>query len=120
MTDRNYKWERFWYKAGSASRVSTGFLEVYRLPSQKIITHPNAVLFQEISKIPCLVMLGESGMGKTHTLDSELNSIPQEDKVLFVNLGACGSELTLYNDLFQQIFLPGRKVHIACTYFLMV
>ncbi|MDM9383570.1 hypothetical protein QUB80_23050 [Chlorogloeopsis sp. ULAP01] len=102
MTDRNYKWERFWYKAGSASRVSTGFLEVYRLPSQKIITHPDAVLFQEISKIPCLVMLGESGMGKTHTLDSELNSIPQEDKVLFVNLGACGSELTLYNDLFNS------------------
>jgi hypothetical protein len=102
MIDRNYKWERFWYKAGSASRVSTGFLEVYRLPSQKIITHPDAVLFQEISKIPCLVMLGESGMGKTHTLDSELNSIPQEDKVLFVNLGACGSELTLYNDLFNS------------------
>jgi len=102
MTDKNYNWERFWYKAGSASRVSTGFLEVYRLPSQKIITHPDAVLFEEISKIPCLVMLGESGMGKTHTLDSERDSIPQKDKVLFVNLGACGSELTLYKDLFNS------------------
>lgn len=97
-----YDWKRYWYKAGSTSRSTSGFLKVYRIGAE-IITSPDVVAFEQISQTPCLILLGESGMGKSHAICSEYVAVASKNnEALFFKLGFLGSETTLYNDLFQS------------------
>lgn len=98
-----YDWKRYWYKAGSTSRSTSGFLEVYRI-GEKIITSPDVVAFEQLSQTPCLILLGESGMGKSHAICSEYAAVvSNNDKALFKKLGDLGSEITFLNsDIFQS------------------
>ncbi len=97
-----YDWQRFWYKPGSENRLKSGFLEVYQVEDQ-FIAHPDVLPFENISSTPCLVLLGESGMGKSHAICSEyIKTLESGIEALFVDLGIAGSEITIYRNLFDS------------------
>jgi predicted NACHT family NTPase len=63
--------------------------------------------FSEISATPCLVLLGEPGIGKTRTVKMELDRIKptieeQGNQIMWVNLRSYGSEDRLIADLFKN------------------
>jgi hypothetical protein len=73
--------------------------------------HPDVISFDDVISYPCLIIIGEPGIGKTVTLknwyDSNREVLRQEGhEIVWLDLGAYGSEDRLYSDLFNtQIFL---------------
>lgn len=71
------------------------------------IYNPEVKSFEFITKIPCLALLGEPGMGKTQTLRSEFEIlskiIPEHgDKIFWLDLRSYGSEDRLIRNLFES------------------
>jgi hypothetical protein len=97
MSDKRYNWKRFWHpRTGNIDLSDRGYL--YDPDSEYGHIHnPDAVPFESIETVPCLVLLGEPGIGKTLTMDAERNTInarvEQEDgQTLWLDLHSYGSE----------------------------
>lgn len=61
----SYGWKRFWCpRDGSINLMDSGYLAD---PEGSYGNHFNPTLrsFEEVSKLPCLALLGEPGIGKT-------------------------------------------------------
>lgn len=107
MSKQVYKWNRFWCpRSGSMNLADGGFLYDPDGEWGKAY-NPDLVTFEVISKAPCLVLLGEPGIGKTHTIAAELHKIEtviqkQGDELLFLDLRSYGSEDRLVTDLFSS------------------
>ena len=105
MSDKQYNWKRFWHpRTGNIDLSDRGYL--YDPDSEYGHIHnPDAVPFESIETVPCLVLLGEPGIGKTLTMDAERNTIntrvEQEDgQTLWLDLHSYGSEDRLVRELF--------------------
>jgi predicted NACHT family NTPase len=104
----DYNWKRFWCpREGKIHWDDGGFLTN---PDDELGRHfnPDVIPFASIADKPCLVLLGEPGIGKTHTVkklwESFKNSIAgKEDQTLLEDLGqyGIGSEDNLVRDLFE-------------------
>src|SRR5215475_2417415 len=99
MARRIYDWNRYWIpRDGAFSFDDEGFLFS---PLQESalwrLQRTDAVEFGAIDTKPCLVLLGEPGIGKTFALERE-KSAPNS---LFLNLGAYGNEQRLIDDVFR-------------------
>jgi predicted NACHT family NTPase len=71
MPNQDYKWKRFWCpQSGSINLGDGGYLVD---PDFKWGHHYNSDLvdFETILKYPCLILLGELGIGKSHATSSE-------------------------------------------------
>ena len=70
MSDKpRYSWKRFWIPRGEQVQVSKdGFLYDPLDDFQKFF-NPHAVQLQQIDETPCLILLGEPGIGKSTELD---------------------------------------------------
>ena len=70
MSELNYNWKRYWYQRGShITLLDNGFLFVpgkSLLPFEKY--NDNLVSFDAITNIPCLILLGEPGIGKSRAI----------------------------------------------------
>jgi len=66
MSGKAYSWQRFWCpREGAYSLADGGFL--YDPDSEHgHAMNPNVVKFQDIIEVPCLVLLGEPGVGKSY------------------------------------------------------
>lgn len=119
-----YSWKRFWYpQSGNINFDHDGFVCDPDEISIGKTGNPDLVTFESISKIPCLVFLGEAGIGKTkavkkayETLEAELKLKPK-DKCLWINLGDYESDRDLCealfkNEIFQQWLHGCNKLHI--------
>lgn len=103
----DYNWKRFWCpREGKIHWDDGGFLTV---PDDELRRYLNtdAIPFESIAEKPCLVLLGEPGIGKTHTVkkvwESFNNSITgQKDQTLWIDLGQYGSEDRLVRELFES------------------
>jgi hypothetical protein len=104
-----YRWRRLWApREGVVDLSDHGFpplpdeeRRLFGLPKH------DAVYFDAIANTPCLVLLGEPGMGKTHALRQERDAIgsriePRRDKTLFFDLRSYSSEDRLIHDLFEN------------------
>jgi hypothetical protein len=82
------------------------------------------VPFDAIVTVPCLVLLGEPGIGKTSTLESQRPAITREirslgGETLWLNLRSFGSEDRLIRNLFETPeFLAWRQSHLPFHLFL--
>ena len=84
--------------------------------------HKGVVAFEEIQKTPCLILLGEPGIGKTTTLSSEIKTLKSQiiksnDKLFYKNLNEYGDENRLIRDIFEsstiQSWLKGQhQLHL--------
>lgn len=107
MSEIVYTWKRFWCsRDGNINLGDGGYLSD---PEDKYgrIMNPDVRSFQEISSNPCLVMLGEPGIGKSKCINDEFEKIILEIKgqpaqAIFINLGDYPSDTALSKDLFES------------------
>ena len=105
MSDTIYNWKRFWYPRGEKVNLSDdGYL--YNQNSKWGQSYnTNVVISEVLSKIPCLVLLGEPGIGKSYALEKEYNNsysrfIEEGNDSLYINLNSC--ESSDIHDVFEN------------------
>jgi len=96
----SYNWKRFWSArdGGDFYVDGNGFL----LLSEYL---KGTVEFQSISEVPCLILLGEPGIGKSHALRDAIQSVSESfhgDKFFSLDLRSFGTETRLYDALFKS------------------
>lgn len=120
---RTYSWHRYWRPIKPKDIESEGdfrlrqFLQDWEISSPR---HTDAVPFQAIETIPCLVLLGEPGIGKSTGLRSEIDRIGQNassELILDLNLKQYGSEpellaATFRSESFNEWKEMGRILHV--------
>lgn len=110
MSDRIYSWKRFWCPRSERSeRINLAEGGYLCDPEAEWghIYNPDLVTFEAISKLPCLVLLGEPGIGKSRAIEAEQKKIVNEirgteDEVLSLDLRSFGSEDRLVRKLFES------------------
>lgn len=100
----DHQWKRFWYLRGTSPALEEeGFLIDPDAEYGKIF-NPDALSFDCIAEKPCLVLLGEPGIGKSHELGEIVKRRPQEsgpDRIfIHRNLGDYSTDSALVEDLF--------------------
>ena len=99
-----YDWSRFWVQRGAKVDLIDGFFhEPYSFVQQKSPLEV-AKLEDLVIKIPCLVLLGEPGMGKTTELKREKRKIEdqiraQGDEIIYFDLRDFQDASYLFNSL---------------------
>src|SRR5262245_13876151 len=99
-------WSRFWCpREGRLSLFDGGYLTDPTSEWGKL-ENPDVVSFAAIADFPCLVLLGEPGIGKTHALMAARDALAAEradgpDVVLHLDLRSYGSEDRLVRQLFD-------------------
>lgn len=98
-----YNWHRYWYPRDI--KESPGFDFFFADPTQEWFgeNYPGVVELESLLNIPCLILLGEPGIGKTFEINrikSHLENSPQNSKSFLINLRSIGS----YKDLEERIF----------------
>lgn len=105
MSEHIYNWQRFWCpRSGRLNLADGGYLYNPEVEWGKIY-NPDLVTFKAISGLPCLALLGEPGIGKTHALEAERREIlskiqEQGGQVLPLDLRSFASEDRLICRLF--------------------
>ncbi|MEM7759294.1 MAG: hypothetical protein AAF298_14390 [Cyanobacteria bacterium P01_A01_bin.40] len=102
-----YDWQRYWYpETGNLKLDFSGFLCD---PESKYgnIYNPDLVKFDAISDIPCLILLGEAGIGKTTAIKQEYEKVKNriqrsQDDCLWFSLGDYDSDNNLCNAIFKN------------------
>jgi predicted NACHT family NTPase len=115
MAKQTYNWKRFWCPRNA--RINLGDLGYLIDPESEWGHRHNSELvgLEAIADIPCLVLLGEPGIGKSEEMKNlesytrkltkwEREYIGEDDQILSLDLEACNEE-KLYAKLFNsQIF----------------
>jgi predicted NACHT family NTPase len=103
MSEQVYSWKRFWCpRSGSINLADGGYLCD---PSSEWGKYYNLdlVSLEAIADIPCLVLLGEPGIGKSQEMENlkkyTEETIAQPHEVLQLNLRSCNS---LMDELFKD------------------
>ncbi len=99
-------WRRYWAKRGTQPFAHGGFLldpedGAYFRSDRELATLP------DLASIPCLVLLGEPGIGKTSCVEVEMELIAKEaaergEEVLEFDLWEFGSEDRLVSEVFEN------------------
>lgn len=107
MSTQVYDWKRFWCpRIGSINLSDGGYL--YDPESEfGHIYNPDVVPFESLARVPCLALLGEPGIGKTHAMQAERKAIhtkieKEGDQALWLDLRSYGSEDRLVRNLFES------------------
>lgn len=107
MSGKDYKWQRFWCpREGAFELDHEGFL--YDPDSEHGPTmNPKVVRFDAVAATPCLILLGEPGIGKSHELmaakDIAADQARQSgDKVLRFDLRAYQTDRMLCARIFDS------------------
>jgi predicted NACHT family NTPase len=109
-----YRWRRLWVpREGFLDLSDQGFPHLPDDERRQLGGWKHdAVYFDAIANTPCLILLGEPGMGKTHALQEERLAVesmsgPNESKTLFLDLRSYSSEDRLIRDLFESLNFIG-------------
>lgn len=107
MSSQIYNWRRFWCpRTGTVNLSDGGFL--YDPDSEwGHIHNPHVIPFETLLMVPCLGLLGEPGIGKTHAMKAEREAthakIQEEGgDTLWLDLRSYGSEERLARSLFEN------------------
>jgi len=101
----HYDWKRFWYPIeGKIFLSDAGFL-YYPDTAYGKIYNPDLIELNNIQDTSCLILLGESGTGKSTELQAYMEKVKPEitdqgDEILFLNLNIISDS----NDLRQELF----------------
>lgn len=104
---KNYNWKRFWSPRGGSINLDYGGYLADPEGPHGYSLNPTLSPFGEVSTFPCLALLGEPGIGKTSTMESERSAIDdailaQGGKTLWLDLRSCGSEGRVIDKLFER------------------
>ncbi len=124
MPNQTYAWRRFWCPRETDINLTyDGYLPDPESEWERAL-NPRVVAFDVIADIPCLGLLGEPGIGKSHamqiekaTIDARIQS--QGDQTLWINLRSYGSESRLIHNLFEgPTFTSWREANYRLHIFL--
>jgi len=107
MPDQHYNWKRFWCpRDGHLNLGDRGFL-VDPDSDYGQALNPDVVPFDKIACKPCLVFLGEPGIGKTTAMKDERRAIEAQaratgDDVWPLDLSVFGTSVELSQTLFEN------------------
>jgi predicted NACHT family NTPase len=104
MPKKYYNWKRFWAKReGQLNLSDNGYLFDPDSEWGKIY-NPDVFQFSEIVNTPCLILLGEPGIGKSTVILSEYNSLEvlAPTHKIYLDLRSVGSEAQLNRKLFDH------------------
>ncbi len=107
MIRQGFGWQRFWCPTtGNLTLDYSGFLHD---PESEYGNsyNPDLVKFDAISDIPCLILLGEAGIGKTTATKQEYEKIEaklqrSQDKCLWFSLGEYDTDNNLCHAIFKD------------------
>lgn len=107
MSNQHYNWQRFWCPRGSTINLGDGGYLYDPQVKYGNIYNPNVVPFCAIATFPCLVLLGEPGIGKSYTIHNERDAINAQvvqagGEILWLDLRSVGSESRLDQKLFNN------------------
>ncbi len=107
MSKPDYEWKRFWCPRTAQINLSNRGYLVDPDSERGKHCNPELVSFEAISDVPCLVLLGEPGTGKSKAIETEQrnfsNLLETEGKdYLILDLHSYGSEDRLVKDLFES------------------
>ena len=115
MGVKNYNWTRFWVpRDGDLVLERGGYLQDPQSQYGNLL-NPGALAFSAIESHPCLVLLGEPGIGKSRALQEALAGIEpfspmSGDQVLFRNLNLYTTDSFLVQNVFEgQEFLKWQN-----------
>ncbi|MEW6185122.1 MAG: hypothetical protein AB1585_05210 [Thermodesulfobacteriota bacterium] len=104
MAQKNYNWKRFWVKReGQLNLADNGYL--FDPDSEwGRIYNPDVLSYTAISSTPCLILLGEPGIGKSTAIQLEYNKLKvfEPTKRLLLDLRSVGSDTQLNRKLFDN------------------
>src|ERR1035438_9855639 len=104
MAAKEYDWKRYWVpRDGSFAFDSDGFLAPPTADGGWQWGKTDIAGFEELAASPCLVLLGEPGIGKTIALDNARKHAGEarpSATILHRNLGTYGDEKRLIDDVF--------------------
>ena len=75
MPDRVYNWKRFWCPRTGYLNLSDGGYLYDPNSEWGHAYNPDVVTLESIVHTPCLVLLGEPGIGKTYALTAEYEAV---------------------------------------------
>ena len=103
MSNHDYGWKRFWCpRSGSINLADGGYLYD---PDEKWgkAHNPDLVSLEAVADFPCVVLLGEPGVGKSRELEKlkkfTQDSMCESSQILELNLRSCTN---LREDLFED------------------
>lgn len=112
MIDKTVHSQRLWRPRGEAQAKNSPLERLsFRLQWQQ----PTEIPFSEIAHVPCLVLLGEPGIGKSTEMgkcyeDFKPTVTETPDETLYLNLADYGAETSLYRGLFENsVFIRWLK-----------
>ena len=94
---KNYEWQRYWYKDENSPHIIDGFLYVHEY-SKSVFSLDSTL------DIPCLVLRGEPGMGKSREIERiyETQIVNENNEKLYFPLSSYGDENRLVRDIFYS------------------
>ncbi|MFQ5741836.1 MAG: NACHT domain-containing protein, partial [Acidobacteriota bacterium] len=97
-----YPWKRFWCPRGAAiSLADRGYLVDPRTDYGKAY-NPDLVMLEEIQEIPCVILLGEPGLGKSQALVEAFEAGRGSSPVVLKDLRAYDTDNYLVKDIFRD------------------
>lgn len=99
MTDAPFHWDRFWFPAGNHVSLIDGYLPD---PEGWMGPHLDArgVRLHALADIPCLILLGVPGMGKTSEMNTAATAARQTGELVdFISLARLASPTELHSQL---------------------
>ena len=114
MVSQLYNWKRFWCPREEAFSLEDNGYLIDPEAEWGGEVQPNVVAFDQIQNVPCLLLLGEPGIGKSTAMESERDSIKSravagEAKVRRLDLRSYGDEQRLCHALFDHPKFIGWK-----------
>ncbi len=97
-----YDWTRFWCIREGSMMLGRGYLYVLKGYTKDVIN------FDQITHIPCLALLGEPGIGKSHAIEVETDKLRRKiesdttQQLLSFNLRSYSSDINLIQDIFDN------------------
>ena len=105
MSQRIYNWPRYWYlRDGELPWTDNGLLSLFSYWSDSVTRQKSVYTLPELQEIPCLILLGEAGMGKSHSLKEayEARQVTENDKHCFFDLADYESTLQMEQEIFTD------------------
>lgn len=115
MNTKNYDWKRFWCPRGELIDLSDGGFLYYSESEYSFYVQQNVLPFKKIATEPCLVLLGEPGIGKSTEIIEAVKTTKstlslQDEQLFYLNLNQYSNETRLIEDLFETSPIVKRKI----------
>lgn len=104
---QQFNWTRYWYPSKIKPDFPEGFLRVAQSQTEQLFLGdrtPYGTL-EQLAQVPCLILLGERGAGKSHTIEAFSRSTENSDTVHYRFHNLRNSQFGDRDDIKEEIFL---------------